>query len=49
MGKAKGKRKRTTPHNQEQISLVIEIIKLITAIISLIGVVLPFLKEISLF
>ena len=36
MGKSKGKKKRTTPNNQNQISLIIEIIKLITAIISLI-------------
>lgn len=49
MGKSKGKKKRTTPNSQEQISLVIEIIKLITAIISLIGVILLFLKEIGLF
>ena len=49
MGKSKGKKKTTTPNNQNQISLIIEIIKLITAIISLIGVVLTFLREIGLF
>ena len=49
MGKSKGKKKRTTPNNQNQISLIIEIIKLITAIISLIGIVLTFLREIGLF
>ena len=49
MGKSKGKRKRSSPNDQDQISLIIEIVKLITAIISLIGVLLPFLKEIGLF
>ena len=34
-------------NDQDQISLIIEIVKLITAIISLIGVLLPFLKEIG--
>ena len=45
MGKSKGKRKRSTPNNQDQISLIIKIVKLITSIISLIGVLLPFLTE----
>lgn len=49
MGKSKGKRKRSTPNDQDQISLIIEIVKLITAIISLIGIVLTFLREIGLF
>ena len=49
MGKTKGKKKRTIPNRKEYISLAIEVVKLITAIITLTGIVLTFLREIGLF
>ena len=49
MGKTKGKKKRTIPNRKEYISLAIEVVKLITAIINLTGIVLTFLREIGLF
>lgn len=48
-GKSKSKKKRTTLNIKDRVDLAIEIIKLITAIISLIGIVLGFLREIVLF
>lgn len=48
MGKSKGKKKRTSLNSKDLISLAIEIVKLITAIISLAGIVLSILLEIGL-